>query len=193
MLVKKNAVKYASMKMIQLISGKGDDETELHTSWADCVCGHRTKCLYCSGFLALQLISSAYQMQTSNKHFALFCDSIAVQGVGDLNVLFLDNAGQTTRQWTLTGDQGDVWQQGQVDIRSDSDFQVRPVPRTIVWSWIGCEDIQPNPYNFSLFCRQCCFGESCAKQIYSSNWSFAEAQPNSKYPTRHLAGTTYSC
>ncbi|XP_022097778.1 MAM and LDL-receptor class A domain-containing protein 1-like isoform X1 [Acanthaster planci] len=46
------------------------------------------------------------------------------RGVGNLNVHFLDNAGQTTRKWSLTGDQGDVWQQGQVDLMSTTDFQI---------------------------------------------------------------------
>lgn len=43
---------------------------------------------------------------------------------GELNVHYLDDAGFTTKQMTITGDQGDQWLQGQHDMASDKDFRV---------------------------------------------------------------------
>ena len=44
--------------------------------------------------------------------------------IGDLKVLYLDDAGFTTTQLTITGDQGDKWRQGQLEMINDKDYQV---------------------------------------------------------------------
>ncbi|XP_033638977.1 MAM and LDL-receptor class A domain-containing protein 1-like [Asterias rubens] len=44
--------------------------------------------------------------------------------IGDLKVLYLDDAGFTTTQLTITGDQGDKWRQGQLEMINDKDYQI---------------------------------------------------------------------
>ena len=54
--------------------------------------------------------------------------------IGDLNVYRLDNDGTTVALWQMSGEQGDVWLQGQTDVSSSDEFQVNGVIRMTFFS-----------------------------------------------------------